>query len=378
MQYEKLTLAGVMACCLVLLAGCGSSTGGSAIHSTPAPTAELPATGSQPHWIPLARPATRLHRPLGLVKTARWPKESVFSPDGRYVIATPIGDISSLLQIWRLADMKLVHEITVPGSTDITGAVEGVFTHDGGEFWFSRMTTAEIYVISMKDFSLKKRIPTGGVWSKVIEFSPDGSLALVSNWLSNDLSLIDARTYSLMRRIPTWTKAPRGIAWTPDNRFVYVISFDSGEIIKLERPSFRVIKRHTTGGANDRLRIDRAGKYLYIDNMVQSCVYVWEVASDRIVHTIPVGINPNNVRLNHDESRLYVVCRGPNNPQSYLLPSPKNGEVMVFDVKNKYKLLDRFEGGNQSVGLDLSRDGRLLVFSNLQDSSLHLYRVLDD
>jgi len=372
MQYQKLGVSLLLIS--NLLAGCGGGSAGSAIQSTPAPA--IPAPGTLTHWQPLARPATPRHRPVGLIKTARWPKESVFSPDSRYVIATPIGDIHSLLQIWRLADMKLVHEITVPGSTDITGAVEGVFTPDGSEFWFSRMTTAEVYVVSMKDFSVKKRISTGGVWSKVIEFSPDGSLALVSNWLSNDLSLIDTKTCTLLRRIPTGTRAPRGIAWTPDNRFVYVISFDSGEVIKLERPSWRVIKRHVTGGANDRLRIDRAGKYLYIDNMVQSCVYVWEVATDRIVRTIPVGINPNNVRLNHDESRLYVACRGPNNPQSYLLPSPKNGEIMVFDVKNNYKLIDRFEGGNQSVGLDLSRDGRFLVFSNLQDSTLHLYQVL--
>ena len=198
--------------------------------------------------------------------------------------------------------MKLVHEITVPGSTDITGAVEGVFTPDGSEFWFSRMTTAEIYVISMKDFSLKKRIPTGGVWSKVIEFSPDGSLALVSNWLSNDLSLIDARTYTLMRRIPTWTRAPRGIAWTPDNRFVYVISFDSGEVIKLERPSWRVIKRHVTGGATTACGSTAPGNISTSTTWCSPASRL-EVATDRIVRTIPVGINPNNVRLNHDESR---------------------------------------------------------------------------
>jgi YVTN family beta-propeller protein len=373
MQDQKTRRPKLIALGLLLLANCGN--GRSSVQSMPAPALQLPPIGSQTHWLALARPATKLHTPVGMIKTARWPKESVFSPDGRYLIATPIGDMHSLLQIWRLADMKLVHEIRLPASREITGAVEGVFTADGSEFWFSRMTTAEVYVISMKDFSIKHRFATGGVWSKVIEFSPDGSLALVSNWLSNDLSLIDTKTYRLIRRIPTWTKAPRGIAWTPDNQFVYVISFDSGEIIKMQRPDFRIIKRHVTGGANDRLRIDPAGKFLYIDNMVHSCVYVWDVASDRIVRTLRVGVNPNNVRLNHDASRLYVVCRGPNNPQSYLLPSPKNGEVFVFDVHNNYALIDRFEGGNQSVGLDLSRDGRLLVFSNLQDSTLHLYKV---
>ena len=84
-----------------LLAGCGGGSAGSAIQSTPAPT--IPAPGTLTHWQPLARPATRLHRPLGLIKTARWPKESVFSPDGRYVIATPSGTSAACSRsgVWR-------------------------------------------------------------------------------------------------------------------------------------------------------------------------------------------------------------------------------------------------------------------------------------
>ena len=73
---------------------------------------------------------------------------------------------------------------------------------------------------------------------------------------------------------------------------------------------------------------------------------------------------------------LYGSLPRPEQPAELLPPQSENGEIMVFDVKNNYILIDCFEGGNQSVGLDLSRDGSFLVFSNLQDSTLHLYQVL--
>lgn len=317
-------------------------------------------------------PAPLTFRKLGIIPTGFHPKESIFSPDGKYVIITPLWDKRTFqVYDWEKKEMR---SFSIPDSHRRMGAVEGVFTRDRTEYWFTQMSSGRVFAYSYPGFQMLAEIVTGGVMPKVVEFSPDGSYALVSNWATGDLTQVEVKTHKVLRRIPTGTRAPRGIAFTPDGRFAYVISFDSGHIVKFDTATWKIVHRLHTGGANDRIRFDREGRYAYIDNMAFCCFYQYDLAADRIVRKVPTGPNPNNVRLSPCGRYVYIAVRGPNNPKSYLDRSPVNGSIQVFRIADLQKIAE-LPGGNQCVGLDISPDGKLLVFSNLQDHTIHLYEI---
>ena len=80
------------------------------------------------------------------------------------------------------------------------------------------MTTANVYEYSYPGFQYLRTIPTGGVWSKFIEYSKEKNLLCVSNWCSNDISLIDYDTGKVVRIIKT-TAAPRGLLFTENSKY---------------------------------------------------------------------------------------------------------------------------------------------------------------
>jgi sugar lactone lactonase YvrE len=79
--------------------------------------------------------------------------------------------------------------------------------------------------------------------------------------------------------------------------------------------------------------------------------------------------------LSPDKKLLFVSCRGKNfSPEDYFQPGPEWGTVLIFDTTSG-KLVDAIIGGNQPTALDISPDGRTLVFSDFLDSQLEFYQV---
>jgi DNA-binding beta-propeller fold protein YncE len=73
---------------------------------------------------------------------------------------------------------------------------------------------------------------------------------------------------------------------------------------------------------------------------------------------------------------LFVSCRGPNDPETYLTRSPRNGRNAIIDLTTK-KIIGTIEGGNQPTGLDVSNDGNYVCFSNFRDNNIEIYYIGD-
>jgi sugar lactone lactonase YvrE len=92
------------------------------------------------------------------------------------------------------------------------------------------------------------------------------------------------------------------------------------------------------------------------------------------VSNLPTTGNvPNTIDLTPDGRVLYVSNRG-RNGASYYNPGPEWGSVLAIDTASG-KVLDAMVGGNQTTGLDVSADGRLLAFSDFLDNRIHVFAV---
>ena len=366
---------------VVALVGCTSdastsSSGapaGAAAAAVPAPvpSSATPSVAPSPSRPPapvstFPVPAGQLHRKLTEIATGYQPKQVAFSPSGQELWVTPLGSAAGV-EVYDAVSGARTHQIDL----GTHGAVEIVFTRDGGTAYVSQMETGSVFAIDARTYAVTRQYATKGVWTKVVALSPDERTLYASNWESDDVSAIDLASGSV-RLYPT-VDTPRGLYVTPDGATLYVAGYDDGEIqrIDLATGAGRVLLR--TGGAMRHLVADPAGERLYANDMARDTEYVVDLRTDEVTTLGRTDRLPNTTDVSPDGRVVYVANRG-RNGRTYLDKGPEWGSVVVLDAHTGAPL-DAIVGGNQTTALDVSPDGTRLAFSDFLDSRVNVYEI---
>lgn len=253
------------------------------------------------------------------------------------------------------------------------GSVEVIFNQEGSLAYVSQMETASVYEIDADSKEILRRLPTNGVWTKVMVLSPDEQTLWASNWVSNEVSEIDLVSGEVRRKLRTVT-TPRGLYVTPDASKLYVAGFASGQIQVFDLATGKGTVIHRTGGAMRHLVGSADGSLVYASDMAGANVFVVDTATDLVTELADVDRTPNTIDLSPDGRVLYVSNRGRNNPETYYKPGPEWGTVVAVDTATG-AYLDAIVGGNQTTGLDVSPDGSLLAYSDFLDDRIAVFRI---
>ena len=253
------------------------------------------------------------------------------------------------------------------------GAVEVIFNREGTLAYVSQMETASVYEIDVESKEVLRNFKTNSSWSKIVELSVDEQKLYVSNWSGNNISEIDLVSGNLIRNI-SCLKTPRGIYPTPVSQYLYVAGFGKGEIQKINLVDGTKEKIFKGGYAIRHFAADTTNQILYASDMGKNCIWAVNLKTDSVYLFKKTGNKPNTIRLSPDGNILFVSCRGRNNSKSYYLKGPEWGSVELIDTQTG-ELLDVIIGGNQCTGLDVSLDGRLLVFSDFLDNTIRIYEI---
>jgi YVTN family beta-propeller protein len=311
-------------------------------------------------------PKGLVHHKLGELRSGSNPKQVAFSPDGRELWVSLLGGRG--VEVFDARTLRKRRAIRLGRH----GAVEVLFTSDGRTVYASQMETASVWEIDRRSFRVRRQLATRGNWSKVMALSPDERTLYVANWVSSDVSVIDLRSGRVRRLLKT-VRTPRGLWPTPDGRRLYVAGFEDGELQRIDLASGRAKLLLRTGGAMRHLVGDREGRRLYADDMGTNEAFVVDLATERVRKLAATDNVPNTIDLTPDGRVLYVSNRGRNGP-NYYLPGPEWGSVLAIDTASG-KVLDAMVAGNQTTGLDVSADGRLLAFSDFLDNRIHIFAV---
>lgn len=316
-----------------------------------------------------------LFKEMGVFECGDQPKQVIFSPDDNFVLIPLLDDGG--FQIFDMRAGEIINFLK-PNRADMKGFAEGLFvTNNSGEtsFIVSQMTTGYIYEYSYPQFEFKRELLTGGKWSKYIAYSKTLNILAVSNWATNDVSIIDYDTGKLIKLLPT-DQAPRGVIFTDDGNYLIVLNFDGGTIQKFSTKKWKLEKSiYKQNAAMRHVVMNSGGTRIYVSNMYHFEIYEIDIETFKILKTYKVYYNPNTIDLK-DDRLLFVSSRGPNDNESYLNRSPKNGRITVIDVE-KGEIINVFEGGNQPTGLDVSNNGKYLCFSNFRDRNIEIYNIGD-
>jgi DNA-binding beta-propeller fold protein YncE len=235
------------------------------------------------------------------------------------------------------------------------------------------METASVIEIDVRTHEILRRLRTESAWSKVMALSPDENTLYVANWSGDNVTEIGLRRGKVRGQIPA-VDTPRGLYVTPDGKRLFVAGYGDGEIqrVDLETGRSKVLLR--TGGAMRHLVADDALGVLYADDMATDEVYTVDLDTERVRKLTETDHMPNTIDLTPDGRVLYVSNRGANNPESYYLPGPEWGSVLAIDTATG-DALDAIVGGDQTTGLDVSPDGRLLAFSDFLDNRVSVFAI---
>ncbi len=311
---------------------------------------------------------------VAVMKTGPHPKSVEFTPDGKYMVSALLEGTG--VDLFSVKDFKKVKTIEFPENyARRRNFVEIVFLPEKNEMWVSQMAANAVHVIDMKDYTYKLTIPTKGVWTKVMCFTPDKKTAFASNWESRDLSIIDTEKHEVTGKIKV-SGVPRGMIVTNDGKYLYTCVFENGQMQKIDIEKKRVVKtiKFKGKGAKRHIVMDREKDIFYITDMYWGTVIIMSAKDDSIIKEIKVDQKLNTCKLTPDKKYLFVSSRGPNNPETYLKKGPKFGKIYVIDTET-LEIVDWVWGKNQPTGLDVSPDGKYIAFTNFLDREIEVYRI---
>lgn len=305
---------------------------------------------------------------LGLITTLGAPKGVSVTHDGSEAW-TSILDGPPSIQIF---DPRTGEQL---GGVDIGehGAVEVIFNKAGTLAYTSQMETARCFEIDVKTRRVLREFDTQSAWTKWVELSPDEGTLYASNWSGDDVSVIDLATGTLVKRIGV-SNTPRGMYATDDGARLYVAGFDSGDLEVIDLTTWTRTTLFSDGGALRHIVADETTGRLFISDMNKDIIWVHDMNAGTTTKFLDVDEKPNTIDLTPDGKMLFVSCRGENNAKSYYLPGPEWGSILVFDTTNGQPL-DALIAGNQPTALDVSDDGKLLIFSDFLDNRLRVYEI---
>lgn len=254
------------------------------------------------------------------------------------------------------------------------GFVETLVIAERREFWVSQMFANAIHIFDLDTYDYKQTITINGKWPKTLEFDSYRNCVYTGNWRSKDISVIDLKSKKDIYSFKL-DQIPRGLSLTPDGKFLYVCQFSDSDMLKIDLNKKEIVNRFGEVGSKRHSVITKDGKRLYVSDLGALKIEVYNTTNDSLIKEIKVFDKPNTIVLSQDENYLYVSCRGPNNPTlGYTKKGLEMGRIYIINTKT-LAVENFWEGGNQPTGLDISPDGKRVVFSDFLDDALRVYRI---
>lgn len=175
--------------------------------------------------------------------------------------------------------------------------------------------------------------------------------------------------------------APGALAQIPTN--VAYVSNQKGGVTVIDLSSFEPVKSLPVGGEGPRgIAITPDGKYLVTANQRTTDVSIIDTSTGRIVRRIPIGKNPEFLRLSRDGKTAFVTYepsaegRPPAAGEKENRKGKKPAEVAEIDLA-RGTVTRRLVAGLETEGIEFTPDGKRLAVTNEADDTITVYNLAD-
>ena len=168
--------------------------------------------------------------------------------------------------------------------------------NDGKYLWVGNDATTSdsgITVIDTVTLKVATRINTGQGHHE-IAFRPDDRYAFITNKESGTLSCIDVRRLALVKDIKVGS-LPASLAFSTLSQAIYVTNEGDGTVVAIDGARFETLAQIKTAPGTSALRIPPDGRFGFAANQKTDTVYILDLSTHRLVHSVPVGSKPDQI-----------------------------------------------------------------------------------
>lgn len=163
--------------------------------------------------------------------------------------------------------------------------------HDGRYLWIGNDDAEEkgsgVTVLDTVTLQVAAQLKTG-IGHHEIALTEDDSLAFITNKLAGTLSVIDVRKLVSVRDLKTGA-LPAALAFSPLSKTVYVAHEGDGTIVAVDGLRGEILARMKAQPGLRAIRLPADGRFGFVLNPATATLYVFDVSSNRLLHTVPVG-----------------------------------------------------------------------------------------
>jgi YVTN family beta-propeller protein len=245
-----------------------------------------------------------------------------------------------------------------------------VLQNDNKYLWVSNEGTAGgVTVIDTVSGKVAATIKTGR-GPHEITFTSNDSTAFVTNKADGTLSIINIRKLALVKNIPIGAE-PASLAFSPLSQTLYVANEGDGTIAAVDGVRFEITARMKAEPGLTSVRVEpRQHRFGFAVNSAKNMVYIFDTASNRLMHNLPVGRTPDQITFTSQFA--YVRSAG----------SEYVDMIKLADI-TKEAAVTHFPAGEKAPGKSAARssadaivpapeDGSVLV-ANPADQMIYYY-----
>jgi YVTN family beta-propeller protein len=163
-----------------------------------------------------------------------------------------------------------------------------------------------------------------------------------------------------------------GVAYLPSKHLVYAANRGTGSgpgnVVVFDAKTRQIVTRIPVETTPYQVLLTHDGKLLFISNWSSESVSVIDTTSNKVIHTLHVGMNPNDMKLSAD-GRLFVACSNDNT-------------VYVIDA-HKPQVIERLSTtltamapeGSTPDALAIDNTRKLLYIANADNNSIAVAHI---
>lgn len=227
-----------------------------------------------------------------------------------------------------------------------------------------------VTVIDSSQFKVAARIKTGAGHHE-IAFATDNRYAYVTNKQDGTLSVIDVQKLAAAKNIRTGA-LPVSLAFSPLSKAIYVAGEEDGTITVVGGESPDMLARIITRPGLRSIRFAPDGRYGFAVNGKDNNVQVFDASSNRLLHSIKVGKNPDKISF----TRGYAYVRALGSDQVSLIQLDaigKKGEVPVLEFPAGQLAPEKSPGTSVADVIVPTPEGESVLVANPADKMIYYY-----
>lgn len=265
----------------------------------------------------------------------------------------------------------LLMTISLSACTEESGADTNTDTVDTGSGTLVVINKDDFtaMIVDIPSYEILATLPTGRGEPHEVSISPDGSLAVLTNYgqyedePGNTLTVINLVEREIEGEIDLGNyQSPHGIDWINDSDHIVVTAERNQSLLVIDVSTGEIMEAiNTEQDQSHIVHISGDNRHAFVANIVSGSLTVIDLKTREVLTTVKTGEGSEGIAVSPDESELWITNRDENT-------------ISIVDLST-YEVIESIPSGNFPIRAEFTPDGQHVLVVNLLGSDVSVFEV---